>query len=399
MKDKNKEISSNLWKYTLFLITNKRVWVSIIAIYYLTIPGVNAMGISYIILAGSLTGVLFELPSGYWSDIIGHRKTLILSRIFAVISSLLYLFATDILGLIIATIFFSLSAAFTSGTGTAFLRETVNAIGRKDEYPKIMGRIKSLGFAIPLLISAFVPLLVNINMALPFVVGLFIDLVGLFIALLLVEPDIKEVKIKELGIGNIKQVLIESYKIGFLKYSVYTGILGGLIFAIGNYRGPYQESFGVSVALFGFFFAAGRLFASVVIWFGGSIQKNVSMRKFFFMQSVLFSIIFIILGITTNAWIAIALFAIQNGIKWGLIEIEDSYFIHLIDESKFKATMLSISAQVQQIIGGIAGLLVGYIITMNGYKDGFLVFAIIFSIIMFFMYIFTFKKAINIKGK
>lgn len=383
-------LESNIWKYTVFLITNKRVWVSIIAIYYLTIPGMNAMGISYIIFAGNIAGVLFEIPSGYWADIIGHRKTLVLSRIFAVISSVLYLFSSNIWHLIVGSVFLSLSIAFMSGTGTAFLRETVNALGKKEQYTKIMGRVKSLGFALPLLLSTFIPFLVNIDMRLPFAIGLLVDLIGLVAALMFIEPNNKKVKIPELGKVNIKKVLLESYRIGFLKYSVYTGILGGLIFSIGNYRGPYQESFGVDVALFGIFFTVGRLFASVLLWFSGTIQKVFSMQTFFLAQSLLFVGIFIILGLTSNAWIAIGLFAVQNGLKWGLTEIEDSYFIHLIDKSSFKATILSVGSQVQQIIGAVSGLFVGYILTMFGYKTGFLVFSVCFAMVMSITYIFTF---------
>lgn len=387
-----KSIENNIWKYAIFLITNKRVWVSIIAIYYLTIPDIDTMGISYIILAGNIAGVLFEIPSGYWADIIGHRKTLILSRVLAIISSGFYLFSNNIWQLIAGSVFLSLSVAFTSGTGTAFLRETVNAIGKKEQYPKIMGRIKSIGFAFPLLLSTFIPFLVSINMKMPFIIGLIIDLIGFFVALSFIEPSIKEEKIKELGILNLKPILIESYRIGFLKYSVYMGILGGLIFAIGNYRGPYQQSFGIDIALFGIFFTAGRLFASIVLWFSGSIQKILTMKAFFLLQSVLYVIIFFILGLTSNAWIAVGLFALQNGLKWGLTEIEDSYFIHLIDKSSFKATILSIGSQLQQIIGGIAGLFVGFLLANLGYKNGFLAFAISFGIIMLLSYIVVFVK-------
>ncbi len=393
----NQSLSSNIWKYAVFLITNKRVFVAIIAIYYLTIPGVDALGIAYILLAGNIAGVLFEIPSGYWADIIGHRKTLILSRVFAVISSLLYLISNNIWLLIFASIFLSLSVAFTSGTGAAFMRETMIALGRQNEYSKIMGRLKSLGFSLPLLISTFVPFLVKIDMTLPFLVGLLMDIVGLIIAFSFIEPTVKEksVEVKELGLQNIVKVFVESQRIGFLKFSFYTGLLGGFIFAIGNYRGPYQQSFGIDIALFGIFFTAGRLFASVMLWFSGSIQKHFSMKQFFFFQTLLYSVIFLILGVTQNAWIAVILFAAQNGLKWGLTEIEESYFIHLIDKSSFKATILSIGAQVQQIVGGFSGLMVGYIITLFGYKKGFLVFGIFFTVVMMLAYLITFVISNN----
>lgn len=390
---------SNIWKYTVFLITNKRVWVAIIAVYYLSIPGVNEIGVSYILLAGNITGFLLEIPSGYLADRIGHKKALVLSRIFAVISSLFYLISWNIWSLVLGSIFLSASVAFTSGTGNAFMQETLRALGKEDSYARIMGKIKALGFSIPLLISAFVPFLAGYSLRAPFIAGLIMDIVGLIVAFMLVSPPVVEAeKVKELGIRNLVEVIKEGFRIGFIKYAVYTGILGGLIFAIGNYRGPYQEFAGASVIYFGLFFAAGRLFASILLWFSGSIQKIFSMKQFFFMQSAVYALIFLVLGSSSNAWLVIILFALQNGIKWGLTEIEDSYFIGLLRESRYKATILSVGAQVQQVIGGVAGLLVGWIIFHFGYRQGFSIFALVFSVVMAFMYLVTFVVPANRKS-
>lgn len=85
--------------------------------------------------------------------------------------------------------------------------------------------------------------------------------------------------------------------------------------------------------------------------------------------------------------------------KWGLTEIEDSYFINIISESNFKATLLSVGSQIQQLIGGVAGLLVGRIIFIYGYDKGFLVFSFVFAGAMLIMYILTFSlksKARNV---
>lgn len=275
---------SNIWKYTIFLITNKRVYVAIIAVYYLTIPGVNEIGISYILLAGNITGFLFEIPSGYLADIIGHKRTLILSRIFAVISSVFYLIAGNIWPLIVGSIFLSLSAAFTSGTGNAFMQETLRAVNKQDEYARIMGKIKSLGFLIPLVISSLVPFLSSISIKGPFVIGLIMDVIGLLVAISFVAPRVPQKQINELGLFNILKVINEGHKLGFLKYSVYTGVMGGLLFAIGNYRGPYQSTLGVPLIYFGLFFALGRVFASILLWFSGSIQKIFTMKRFFLLK-------------------------------------------------------------------------------------------------------------------
>ncbi|WKZ23739.1 MAG: MFS transporter [Candidatus Dojkabacteria bacterium] len=388
----NQSLTSNIWKYAVLLITNKRVWVSIIAVYYLTIPGVNELGISYIILAGNVAGVLFEIPSGYLADQIGHKKTLVLSRIFAVISSIFYLMAWDLWTLIAGSVFLSLSVAFMSGTGNAFMLDTLKNLGREHEYAKIMGKIKSIGFSLPLLISMFVPFLAEISIKAPFVAGIVMDVIGLVVSLLFIAPKVIKAKVEDNAFRDLLRIVKQGISIGFVKYSVYLGVLGGLIFAIGNYRGPYQASLGIPIIYFGLFFGLGRGFASILLWFSGKIQKRFTMKQFFFWQTILYGLIFLVLGTGINPWVLVILFAFQNGLKWGLTEIEDSYFIDLIKDVPNKATLLSFGSQIQQIIGGIAALLVGWIIVSFGYQQGFLFFGIIFSVIMLAMYWITFSR-------
>jgi len=390
MYDKN--ILTNIWKYTIFLITNKRVFVAIIAVYYLTIPGVNALGISYILLASNITGFLFEIPSGYLADKIGHKKTLVLSRIFSVISSVFFLAAWNLPSLIVAGIFMSLANAFTSGTGSAFMHESLRSIGRDQEYGKIMGKVKSLGFSIPLFISVSVPFLVAIDIKWPFVVGLVMDLIGLVVSLTLVSPISQKVGIEEVGLKNFKKILTEGNKLGYLKYALYSGVVGGLLFSIGSFRGPYQEAAGVAVMYFGLFFGAGRLFASFLLWNSVHLQRLFTLKKFYFWQTAIYIAIFLVLGLTANPWVVVILFAFQNGIKWGLTELEDSYLLPLIKESRNKATLLSVGAQMEQLIGGLVSPLIGWFIFTYSYQQGMLSFALLLMVITIPLFFFVFKN-------
>ena len=388
----SEKVLSNIWKYTLFLITNKRVFVAIIAVYYLTVPGVNVLGISYILLASNVTGFLFEIPSGYFADRVGHKKTLVLSRIFAVISSVYFLFAWDLTSLIIAGIFMSLTNAFTSGTGSAFMHETLRSVDREKEYAKVMGKAKSLGFSIPLIISSLVPFLVGINMKLPFLIGLILDLIGLIVSFMFIEPKVKNTTIEEIGLKNFKKIFTEGRKLGFLKYSLYSGIVGGFLFSIGSFRGPYQEAAGVAVIYFGIFFALGRLFAAFLLWNSVPMQKIFSLKKFYFWQTLVYILIFLVLGLTANPWVVVILFALQNGVKWGLTELEDSYLLPLIRESNNKAMLLSVGAQLEQLFGGIISPVIGWMIFTYSYQNGMLYFDIMLMVVTVPLYYLIFIK-------
>lgn len=191
------KLYANLWKYTLLLVANKRVYVAVLGAYYLTIPNVTEASIGMILLAGSLAGFLFEIPSGYLGDRMGHKVALVFSRVCMVLSTLCFLLASDLLLLVLGSVFLALGHAFHSGTGAAFVHETLRALGREQEFSRLMGRASSIGFAVPVVFMIATPFLVDISFRLPFAVALIFDVVGLLVTLTLITPPVPQQAIDE----------------------------------------------------------------------------------------------------------------------------------------------------------------------------------------------------------
>src|SRR3989339_2032359 len=91
-----KGVEGNLLKFTIALITNKRLFVVILGAYYLTIPNVTPWWVGTILLVSTLSGFLFEIPSGYIADKIGHKKALVVSSVSSVLSTSFFLFADSV---------------------------------------------------------------------------------------------------------------------------------------------------------------------------------------------------------------------------------------------------------------------------------------------------------------
>lgn len=68
------------------------------------------------------------------------------------------------------------------------MHETLRTLGREHEYTKVMGKISSLGFAIPIVLMVTVPFLVSISYKLPFIISVITDTIGLIAALALKVP-------------------------------------------------------------------------------------------------------------------------------------------------------------------------------------------------------------------
>ena len=78
--------------------------------------------------------VLMEVPSGWFSDTFGRKKTLVTASCFLCVAYVLFLFANTFEQFAIAQIFLAGGIAFNSGTDTSFLLETTQALSDEDSY-------------------------------------------------------------------------------------------------------------------------------------------------------------------------------------------------------------------------------------------------------------------------
>ncbi|MCK5062053.1 MFS transporter [Candidatus Parcubacteria bacterium] len=387
-------LQSNIWKHVIFLITNKRNFTAILGAYYLTIPNVTPQGIGIILLAGSLSGFLFEIPSGYISDKIGHKQALILGKSLLIFSSLFFLIANNILVLILASVFMSIAYSFFSGTGSAFMYETLHALKKEKDYTRIMGKIRSIGYLVPVILIVLIPFLVSINIRLPFVIALFIDIIGLLIAYSYVAPKVSQAHIEEIGVTNFKKILSQIYRIGFMKYALFLGILSGFLFAVNGFRAAYQYFLQIPIIYYGLFFGAGFALASLLIAYSGKIKASTTLSRLFAYQIIIFALLFFMLGIISSWWAVILIFILVIGLQHGLITINEGFMMDILKNEKFKATLLSVPTQIQKIATAIIGLGLGIIIKHTSYKFGFFVTGIAFCVILTPIYLYILRKEV-----
>ncbi len=387
-----KNLQSNIWKHTVYLITNKRIFSAILGAYYLTIQNVTAQSIGTILLAGSLAGFLFEIPSGYISDKIGHKQALIFGKTALLFSSLFFLLANNILLLILGSVLMSIGYAFFSGTGAAFMHETLSALNKEEEYIQIMGKMRSIGYVVPIIFVALIPFLVNIDIKLPFVVAVGLDIIGLCVVLTYVVPQKSKKQIEEIGITNFKQVLKKVYKIGFFRYTLFLGIMSGFLFSVIGFRAAYQDFLQIPIIYYGIFVGISFVLASVLTVFSGKIKANITLKSLFMFQIVIFTFLFLLLGVISNVWIIISIFILIMGLQHGLRTVNGGFMMDKLKDEKFKATISSIGEQISKMTTAVIGFGLGMIINYFSYKIGFFSLGIAFCLILIPIYIYIFRS-------
>jgi MFS family permease len=385
-------LESNIWKYTLLLIANKRIFVAILGAYYLTIPDVTPQIIGTILLIGNLAGFLFEIPSGYLSDKFGHKQALVLSRILMLFSTSFFIFADSVALLILGSIFLSASFSFLSGTGSAFMHETLQALNRDSEYAKVMGKASAIGFAVPIVLTVLVPFLITFSYKAPFIISLVIDVVGLWAVLNFTTPPVPPKTVEETNPTNFREVLSEGWNLNFFGLALFSGVVSGVLFSVGGFRAPYQIFLEVPVIWFGVLHGLGRIIASLILAYGGEIKKYFTLVTFQRFQLLAYTLLILVLGLSQNIWLIVGTFLLINGLQWGLSEIEKGFHLEIIKSSKFKATLLSVSAQIGQGISAVFVFAAGVMIEKFSYQYGFLSIAIILFMLLLPIYLYIARK-------
>ncbi|MBC8310313.1 MAG: MFS transporter [Phycisphaerales bacterium] len=78
--------------------------------------------------------VVVEVPSGWFSDTFGRKKTLVTASIFLCIAYAIFIFANSFEQFVVAQVFLAAGIAFNSGSDTSLLLETTQALDNEEAY-------------------------------------------------------------------------------------------------------------------------------------------------------------------------------------------------------------------------------------------------------------------------
>ncbi len=386
-----RELKSNIWKYFLIILTNRRNYIPILAIYFLTLPNATAQQIGLYIGIGWLAGFLLEIPSGYISDKFGHKKTLILAKFFMLISTLFFIFGNSLPYFILGSSFIALGFAFTSGTGGAFLHNTLVGLKREKDYGDIDGKIRAKASLVSVGMILLLPLLTKIALVLPIKIYLIFDVVGILTVFSLYSPKIKYSAEDEEG-EKIWSQLKRFKGTGFYVTSLFVGFIGGFIMALSPFKEPFVESLGFPIIFIGSIMAFSR-----VVWFivghNLKILKKIKLKKLLFYEIFFFSGLLILSSQLRNPYFIGLIFATMIGYYHGRSSlIGEHYLNNFLINKRYKATMLSIKQQIGKLFEAGIVLSIGFIMAIS-FSLGFLVAGICMLVVLVSIYPFL-KKII-----
>lgn len=369
------------------VLTSRRNYIPILSIYFLTLPDATAQQIGLYTGIGWLAGFFLEIPSGYFSDKFGHKKTLILAKFSFLISTLFFIFGDSLIFFVFGSAFIAFGFAFISGTGGAFLHNTLVGLKREKEYGDVAGKIHAKASLVSAVMILLLPLLTKISLLMPIKAYLLFDVIGIFVAFSLYSPKIKYGAEDEEG-EKIFSQLKRFRGTGFYITSLFIGILGGSIMAMSPFRAPFVESLGLPIILIGFIMALSR-----VIWFiighNLKILRKIGLRKLLFYEIFFFSVLTILSSQLKNPYIVGAILAVLIGYWLARSSLIGEYYLNnFLINKRYKATMFSIKKQIETFFQFFIVFIIGFVMVVS-FSLGFLVIGIFMMISLLLLYPFV----------
>lgn len=382
-----KWLESNIWKVRIYMFTNRRAYITLLWIYFLTFPDNTIKQIGLYTSLWSLVWFLMEIPSGYLSDRFGYKKILILSKIFMICATLSFILWNNIIHFAIGSICISLGFAFVSWTMAAFFHETLEEMWKWKYFTKILWRLKGSVSLFNAILIVAIPFLTKISFEWPFYIGLIVDVIWLIVAISLVTPK-KEKDLKKPK--SIVKILKETKWIKLWPIIGFVTILYGVSSSTNAFRYPYLESLWYPIIYIWLVMGLSRVVRFLVSRIAHKIEEKIPIKKLLFIEIFIFSGAFFLIATLKNPYIVWWLLSLIIGYYRWRDSLIQNYIINIIPDKKYKATILSVRSQLSSLLSLWLIFILWYIMNYS-YNIWFLFLAITLFIGLSISYIFIRK--------
>lgn len=129
--------------YISTFITNLNMQSSI-WVLYLVYCGLNMAQIGLVEGIYHATSIVFEIPSGAVADLLGRKKSMILSKICIAVSCIIMLSARSFWFFVLSFVIQALGNNLNSGSEEALVYDSMKAAGQEEQYMRVCGRLNML---------------------------------------------------------------------------------------------------------------------------------------------------------------------------------------------------------------------------------------------------------------
>jgi MFS family permease len=355
-----KTARSNIWKLYLIKISK---WFMLFMPYIVPFYQENGLDMHQIMLlqaAYSVSIIALEIPSGYFADVIGRRRTLIMGVIMGTLGMGIYTISYGFAGFLVAELVLGFGQSFVSGADSALLYDSLLEIQKEKDYIKYEGRMVSIGNVAEAMAGIAGGLLALISLRTNYYAQTCVSLLAVPAAILLIEPS----RHKRLGVFNFRTILNIVTDSLFIRKELRTNIflsaiIGTATLTMAWFAQPYFESVDLPLSLFGIMWTALNLTVGFAAMLAYRVERRLGASLTVLLLAILIPAGYLALGQLSSVWAISILFIfyIVRGIATPVLK----NYIHLLTTSEVRATVLSVRNFIIRICFVLVGPAMGYL--------------------------------------
>jgi MFS family permease len=383
---------SAVWRYYLYRATSHVGFQYPIYILFLQANGLTFTAIGAIASIQSLVVIAGEVPTGYIGDRIGRRNSLVIASILFLVSGASYLVATDFIGFTFTFVALSFGQTFVSGSGSAWLYDTLDEHGLEDEFTHISGRAGAISSGAQTIAMVTGGVLYVVDPYYPFIAAVVLNSLNVVSALSLPKNTLYADRTAETGssatetdspskAGNGDDAenetddaderlsVLEALPIireqlsqpALRSFIVYMALFGGALLTADIYvqpiaqealrtsLGPLLDEWGVpEAATLGVLYAAFTGVSAIASDYAGDIEDRFGIRRVLLLVPVAMAAIYLLPVVVPL--LAFPMFFVMRGGFSVVFPISGRYLNDRI-ESVGRATVLSAVAMLRAVAG------------------------------------------------
>lgn len=324
--------------------------------------------------------LVLEVPSGYFADRFGRKKSMLLGALLSIAGFGLYALAHGFWPLLVAEVVLGIGASFISGADAALAYDTLLSAKQTDKYRRFEARgLAYSGFG-EALASIAGGLIAATSLRATIWAQVVIYVLLIPVTLLLKEPRLHEAKP---GRNVMKDVLrVTKYALHGhqeIKWLIfYAAVVGTLTHTMIWLTQPYYQLVGVPIGLFGVLwalqFAAIALFALFADRFESLGRKKVLTA-------------FVLIGVASYVLLAVAPSVWLLPVLLGFYFIRAVFtpilrdYVNRLVESDVRATVLSVKNLAQKVLYIGAGPLIGWVMDLYSLQTALAFSALFYGVL------------------
>ena len=327
----------------------------------------------------SIAVVIFEVPSGYFSDRIGRVPAVKLGSVFSAIGFFCYWLFPGFAGFIVAELLLALGSSLLSGPIEALVNETLPEKTRSAHNRMWQSRLLiagTLSETVAALCAGIIATTVSIETVL--LVQCVIFTLAIPLAFLLHETR----HTTDIPTPGLQQVIAGSIfgNRRLVALNVFAAAINAGTLCMVWFVQPHWRELGVNILYFGYLWAGLQLLRTIGAFTAEHLERRIRFRVLFTLAGMLIAGGYLALGVWSQSWIALAI----APIFWFVSGVVNPLIVHYVQQEsrpEEQATTLSVNKLGSRLIFSITSPFLGWVTDVWSFATAFYTSAVIFGLV------------------